>query len=92
MIYKKVSMCVSVCVCVWFISGETANVSAPWLISFNYSGWTKRAHQRSADSSIWVPSLLITNQSGIIHLPFTECDILPSTKASYISHNSHIVN
>lgn len=56
-----VHLCVHVCAwTVWSISGETANVSAPWLISFNYSGWARRAHQQSTDSSIWVPSPLIT--------------------------------
>lgn len=66
---------------VWSISGETANVSAPWLISFNYSSWTGRAHQQPTDSSICVSSLLITGHSWIIHLPFIEYDTLPSTKA-----------
>lgn len=94
---KKMCVCVSVCLCtdvyvymgaVWSISGETANVSAPWLISFNYSGWTRRAHQQPTDSSICVPSPLITGHSWIIHLPFIECDILPSTKA-VIYHTIH---
>lgn len=66
---------------VWSISGETANVSAPWLISFNYSSWTGRAQQQPGDSSICVPSALSRATRRITRLPFSECDTPPSTKA-----------
>ena len=60
-------------------SGESANVSAPWLISFNYPGWNRGTQQRASDSSICAgPSLLIIAHLWTIYIPFIGGDILVS--------------